>query len=275
VIDGYPATARCTDARGQLLIPWPNRLRDGVYTFAGGHHQLPLTEPEKRNAIHGLVRWANWTVAAHDDAQVTMAYTLHPQDGYPFALELQVTYRLADDGLSVTTVATNIGAAACPYGAGAHPYLTVGSPSIDSVRLRAPGNTRVIADEQGIPVDVAPVDGTAFDFRSPRQIGATVLDTAYTDLDRSADGLARVEIATADGDATATLWLDASHPYLMLFTGDTLPDAARRRRSLGVEPMTCAPNALQSGDGLRTLAPGEAFSSTWGITPGSGFVRSI
>jgi aldose 1-epimerase len=71
------------------------------------------------------------------------------------------------------------------------------------------------------------------------------------------------------GGETATLWLDASYPFLMLFTGDTLPDAARRRRSLGVEPMTCAPNAFQSRDGLRTLAPGESISCAWGITPGT------
>jgi aldose 1-epimerase len=268
LVDGYPAGGLCTDARGQPLIPWPNRLRDGAYTFAGRRHQLPLTEPARRNAIHGLVRWANWIVAAQDDDHVAMAYTLHAQDGYPFALELEITYRLADAGLSVTTVATNVGATECPFGSGAHPYLTVGSGPVDAVRLRAPGRTRLIADEQGIPVDVATVEGTAYDFRRARRIGATVLDTAYADLERAPDGLARVAIAMPGGE-TATLWLDASYPFLMLFTGDTLPDAARRRRSLGVEPMTCAPNAFQSGDGLRTLAPGESISCAWGITPGT------
>jgi aldose 1-epimerase len=54
----------------------------------------------------------------------------------------------------------------------------------------------------------------------------------------------------------------------MLFTGDSLPDASRRRGGLGVEPMTCAPNAFASGDGLRVLEPGESFSAAWGIAPG-------
>ena len=63
LLDGYGAQERCTAARGQSLIPWPNRLRDGRYSFDGEEHQLPLTEPAKHNAIHGLVRWANWSAA--------------------------------------------------------------------------------------------------------------------------------------------------------------------------------------------------------------------
>jgi len=61
------------------------------------------------------------------------------------------------------------------------------------------------------------------------------------------------------------LWVDESYGYVMAFTGDSLPQPERRRRGLGVEPMTCAPNAFQTGDGLRTLAPGELFASSWGI----------
>jgi aldose 1-epimerase len=58
--------------------------------------------------------------------------------------------------------------------------------------------------------------------------------------------------------------VDAAHPYLMIFSGDTLP-AAERRRSLAVEPMTCPPNAFRTGEGLIRLAPGESFTSRWGI----------
>ena len=53
----------------------------------------------------------------------------------------------------------------------------------------------------------------------------------------------------------------------MVFTGDALPEPERRRQGLAVEPMTCAPNAFNSGDGLLTLAPGETFRGQWGIEP--------
>ena len=51
----------------------------------------------------------------------------------------------------------------------------------------------------------------------------------------------------------------------MVFTGDPLPDVARR--SLAVEPMTCPPNAFRTGDSVSRLEPGESTASTWGIEP--------
>jgi aldose 1-epimerase len=263
LLDGYAADEMCTSARGQCLVPWPNRIRDGSYEFAGLRQQLPLTEPEKQNAIHGLARWANWAIAEREADSVRMEYLLHPQPGYPHALQLAVEYRLAADGLTVRTTATNVGASACPYGAGAHPYLTVGTPTVDSMVLQAPGCTRLRSDERGIPTGAEPVDASEYDFRRPRPIGKTTLDTAFTDLQRDDDGRARVHLASPDGGTAATFWLDERYRYLMLFTGDPLPDV--NRRSLGVEPMTCAPNAFGSGQWLVTLQAGESFAASWGI----------
>lgn len=265
LLDGYAADEMCSSARGQCLVPWPNRIRDGRYEFAGSSQQLPLTEPERQCAIHGLARWASWTVADQAADSVTMEHLLHPQPGYPHTLRLAVEYRLDGDGLTVRTTATNVGASACPYGAGAHPYLTVGTPSVDSVVLRSPGRTRLTSDERGIPVGAEPVEGSEYDFRRPRPIGKTKLDTAFTDLERDSDGRARVRLASPGGDRATTFWLDESYRYLMLFTGDPLPDV--NRRSLGIEPMTCAPNAFQSCDGLVTLEPGESLAACWGIEP--------
>lgn len=265
VLDGYAEHERCTSGRGQILAPWPNRLRDGSYEWAGRRLQLPLSEPPVHNAIHGVVRWANWSVVERSPSSATMAYVLHPQDGYPFALELHVAYALDEGGLTVVTTATNLGEAPCPYGVGAHPYLTVGTPSIDECMLRAPGQVRLLGDDRAIPVGSERVDGGEADFRTPRRIGETKLDTGFCELLRDDDGLARVTLSNPGSGRSATLWLDEQHSYLMLFTGDTLPDESRRRRGLGVEPMTCAPNAFQSGDGLRTLQPGETTSSRWGI----------
>lgn len=270
LLDGYEADEMCSGARGQSLIPWPNRLRDGRYTFAGETHQLPLSEPSKRNAIHGLVRWATWTISEREDRRVLMTHVLHPQPGYPFALRLAIEYQLGDDGLCVRTTATNAGIYDCPYGAGAHPYLTLGTPTIDQLELRAPGSIRLPEDDRGIPTgERSAVDGTGYDFRSARPIGETTLDTGYTALQRDDDGLARVALHAPTSGRGVTLWLDQSYPYLMLFTGDSLPEGARRRRGLGVEPMTCAPNAFESGDGLRRLAPDESFAGSWGVTPGA------
>jgi aldose 1-epimerase len=266
VLDGYEADERCTDARGQPLIPWPNRLRNGTYRFGGEEHQLPLSEPDRRNAIHGLVRWSSFAVDVREPDRVTMRHMLYPRDGYPFTLLLAIDYALSDAGLSVTTTATNLGAEPCPFGAGAHPYVTLGTPLIDSASLQAPGRLRLLADERGIPTGAVTTEDSQHDFRHGRAIGETALDTAYTDLQREADGRAVVALAAPDDSIVVSVWLDAAYPYLMLFTGDSLPDPARRRRSLGVEPMTCAPNAFRSGEGLLVLEPGQSFTGSWGVT---------
>jgi aldose 1-epimerase len=99
-----------------------------------------------------------------------------------------------------------------------------------------------------------------------RPIKGAKLDTGFTDLERDGNGLAWVELRRADASRSVRLWVDQAYQYLMLFTGDTIPDAARRRKGLGVEPMTCAPNAFRTKEGLRVLEPGESFTAAWGIT---------
>src|SRR4051794_19805411 len=121
LLDGYPADELASWGRGQQLLPWPNRIRDGTYRLGGRGLALPLNEPEHGNAIHGLVRWAGWTAAERASGRVVLEHVLHAQPGYPFTLELRVEYSLATDGLAVRTTATNAGAEPCPYGAGSHP----------------------------------------------------------------------------------------------------------------------------------------------------------
>jgi len=263
VIDGYAADEMASAGRGQVLIPWPNRIGEGAYEFGGTTHHLPLSEPEAHNAIHGLVRWLAWSVAERGDDRVVLEHTLHPQPGYPFSLALRIEYALGDEGLCVTSSATNIGERACPYGSGQHPYVTLGAESVDTLLLRAPGQTVLHVDDRGLPTEAVPVEGTEHDFREPRPIGETKLDHAFTDLERDDDGRARVELRNPDANGALSLWLDKSYRYLQLFTGDPLPSVGRR--SLAVEPMTCAPNAFRTGDGLLVLEPGATATASWGI----------
>ena len=265
LLDGDAADAMVTSGRGQVLLPWPNRIDDGAYEFGGRRHQLALTEPTARNAIHGLVRWVAWTVAERDQGRLLMTHALHAQPGYPFTLALALEYVLTDDGLRVRTTATNAGTAPCPFGAGAHPYLTLGTPTVDPLVLSVPAGTVLVSDDRGIPTGSGPVEGTERDFRTAKPIGETVLDHAFTDLARDDDGLARVHLHEPESGAELTLWVDEAYGYLMVFTGNPLPDV--NRRSLAVEPMTCPPNAFRTGEAVIRLEPGDSFTGTWGLTP--------
>jgi aldose 1-epimerase len=180
LVDGYRAEEMSSSGRGQVLIPWPNRLQDGSYEFDGRRHQLPLNEPEHRNAIHGLVRWAAWTAAEREPHRAVMEHVLYPQPGYPFSLGISIEYALSDSGLQVRTTATNLGTDPCPYGSGAHPYLTLGTAAIDHLMLRVPGRTVLRSDERGLPIGTEAVEHTEFNFQKPRRIGSTRLDHAFS-----------------------------------------------------------------------------------------------
>ena len=265
LLNGFRPGERPASGRGQVLVPWPNRIEDGSYEFDGKRMQLPLTEAENGNAIHGLVRGATWNLVDHEADRVVLDYTLEPQPGYPFALGLSIEYALSPTGLTVTTTAWNLSGETCPYGAGQHPYLTLGTPTIDTLRLQVPARVVAFSDERGLPVRSAPVDGTEYDFRAGREIGGTVLDNAFAELERDGDGRARVLLDDLAGGAGLTLWVDESYRYLMLYTGDSHPDVARR--GLAVEPMTCPPNAFRTGESVIRLEPGESVASSWGLEP--------
>jgi aldose 1-epimerase len=264
LLDGYEADEMCTSGRGQLLLPWPNRIEDGAYEFDGQLHQLALNEPESLNAIHGLVRWSAWSLSEREPSRVVLEHQIRPQPGYPFSLAVGIEYALSGEGLTIATTATNVGSNPCPYGCGTHPYLTVGTATVDSVVLAAPGRTVLSSDDRGIPDGRVAVEGTEYDFTRPRAIGSTQLDHCFTELERDA-GVARVELRADHESAVLTLWMDKAYGYLQLFTGDPLPDVDRR--SLAVEPMTCPPNAFRTGEALIRLEPGDSFTSKWGLTP--------
>jgi aldose 1-epimerase len=264
VLHGYGRDEIAGAGHGQLLLPWPNRIGEGAYSFDGVTHQLPLNELERRNAIHGLVRWLPWLVRDREPNRVSLEHRLHPQPGYPFALRLTADYQLTAEGLAVRLGAVNEGDGPCPFGAGAHPYLTLRAP-VDGLELRVPAATVIRSDERGLPRETVDVDADGLDFRDRRPIGATVLDHCFGTLDRDSDGIARVTLDDpASGDGV-TLWVDAAYPYLMVFTGDPVPDV--NRRALAVEPMSCPPDAFRSGEALVQLQPGESWSGSWGIAP--------
>lgn len=260
LVDGFAEDAMASLGRGQLLMPWPNRIEDGRYTFDGAEQQLALTEPKRHNASHGLVRWVAWSVEEHTATSVSLTYRLMAQTGYPWLLDLHVQYDVSADGLTVTQTATNLGDSPAPYASGAHPYLTVGAP-LDDCELLLPATTRALADpERLLPVGKQDVEGTDLDFRVWRPIKEASLNDAFTDLRRGRDGRAEVVLR---GERAVLLWVDEQHRWLQVYSADDV--AGHDRRSLAVEPMTANANAFRTGEDLVTIAPDDTFSAVWGI----------
>ncbi len=266
VLDGYDADEMATAGRGQVLTPWPNRLQDGSYEFDGT--ALPASAERARALERDPRSRPLGRLAAQRSTSRTVScseHVVHPQPGYPFTLEIGIEYELAETGLTVRTTATNVGAAPAARRArrAPVPHGWTRKRSTTCV-LRLPARTVLDSDERGLPTGTTPVEGTELDFRAGRRIGDARLDHGFTDLERDDSGIASVELTAVEGGRSATLWVDESYPYLMVFTGDL---AEVSRRGLAVEPMTCAPNAFRTGDGLIVIEPGESATAAWGITP--------
>jgi aldose 1-epimerase len=210
------------------------------------------------------VRWSPWRLEQPADGHAVASWVVHPEPGYPFRLDCTVSYRLDDAGLAVAMAVINRSGRDAPVGLGAHPYLSVGSGPVDDAGLQLPASSRLVNDDRSIPCGRAAVGGSEYDFRQARPVGPTVLDTAFTDLVRDPDGLARVRLSRPDG-RQVTVWADGAWTHFQVFTGETLPER-QPRRSLAVEPMSCPPNAFASGDGLTLLAVGATLAGTWGIS---------
>lgn len=260
VLAGYPLEERPAGGRGQVLMPWVNRVRDGAWSFDGQDLQLAISERQTSTAIHGLVRWCSWRPVEVAGDRVRLGYRLMAQTGYPWTLDVAVEYVVGDDGLVVTMAATNLADSPAPFAAGMHPYLAVDAPLVDEVVLTVPAETRQLVDERLLPAGTAPVSWD-HDFRTGRLIGSLELDDAFTDLVRGDVGRAVVRAATERG--AVELWMDESFGWTQVFTGDTLERGARR--SLAVEPMTSPADAFNSGTDLVVIEPGRTWSGTYGV----------
>jgi aldose 1-epimerase len=259
LIAGFAAHEPMPDFNGAVLAPWPNRIRDGRYDFGGRIHQLPVSEPSRGTALHGLVAWQPWAVRRADASAAELSTVVYPQRGYPFLLTLTARYSLDAAGLQIELSAHNDGDAEAPYGVSIHPWFVAGPEPLAEWVLTLPAADVMTTDERLLPTGVVPVEGE-LDFRRGRPLADTALDHAFTGIDYR-DGRARATLQGPGGSGVELSW-DADSGWVQVCTGDQAGPALNRR-AIAIEPMTCPPDAFRSGDGLIRLAPGQTHAVSW------------
>lgn len=258
--------------RGVTLAPWPNRVVDGRYVFAGVERRLALTEPERGHAIHGLAGWLDYIPSDQGSSHVTLTTTIQPQTSYPWRVDVETTFSIQSSGLTQTVRATNASQEPAPWGTGPHPYLVAGAGQVDDWSLTLPAEqVLTVTPDRLNPVAIRPVeaDSERFDFRVGRPIGAVEIDHAYTALRRDENGRAKVRLIAAGGSGVEMVW-DGACPWVQIHTADKEVGNPDHRRGLAVEPMTCAPDAFNADSygydaGLITLQPGQSTEASWRI----------
>jgi len=267
LVESFAAAVEPPMSAGIVLVPWPNRIRDGIWLHGEDWQQLSITEPLLNNAIHGLLRFTPYRLVERDEKAVTLAATVFPQSGFPFQLDTSVTYALTDAGLEVTHTVHNVGAESAPVAIGVHPYLKIGDVPTEDLVLRVDAATHLEVDARLNPTGVdTPVDGTGYDLRA----GARVADLA---LDDAFGGAGREHSLTAPDGRRVTVWGDENMRYVQVFTPTEFPVTASDGastvlgRAVAIEPMTAPADAFNSGAGLRWLAPDESWTVRWAIRP--------
>ena len=263
VVTGYRGAAAKQGGQGDVLIPFPGRVKGGTYEWDGVRYQLQRTDKEGPNAIHGFVRAADWVTDASDAAAVSYRLDFVGAEGYPFPLTIRLRYALDDTGLTVECRVTNAGSRDAPVGMGFHPYFTLGSPLVTADTLTLPF-AEVLEFEALIPTGrVLAVNDAGLDFRTPREIGSTQFNHCFATPTRDNSGRATVTLQAAT--RAIHVWMDESFGHVVLYTGEALPPALART-SIAIEPMTCATDALNHPAwGLLRLRADETHVARWGV----------
>jgi aldose 1-epimerase len=276
-VDGVPYTETWPDAApapmacGTVLMPWPNRVAGSGWTWRGDRQQLDITEPKHHNAIHGLLRDTPYQPSALTEDSVTLEASIYPQHGWPFTLDAAVTYALTDVGLVVTHRVSNVGAGEAVFGCGAHPYLRIGDVPTADLTATVRAQSVFVTNDALIPIEKRPLPPDLAALPTGAALSGIHLDTGLADL-QPVDGRYESELAAPDG-RTLTLWADLDFAYTVVYTPRNFPNDTSRKpagvhQAIAIEPMTCPTNALNSGEGLIHLQPGETWSASWGLTPG-------
>jgi aldose 1-epimerase len=263
LVETFPASVVPPFGSGTVLVPWPNRIEDGVWLLDGKPQQLALTEPALHNALHGLLASAPYRVTEQSQDSLSLAAAVYPQHGYPFQLHTTVRYDLLDDGLRVTHGFRNIGEGRAPVAVGTHPFFKIGGVPTEDLVLTVNAGTRFETDARLNPIREVPVEGTEYDLRGGRRVGELNLDDAFGAV-TVVDGVSRHRLTAPDG-RFVEMWQDEAFGFVQVFTTRIFPTADGPALAIAIEPMTAPPNAFNSGQGVHWLDPDEAWSVTWGV----------
>ena len=265
VIDGYKTPDDLKENplfKGAILLPFPNRLKNGKYTFEGGTYQFPINDDLFNTAIHGFFYGRKMVVEEkltdNQTASVTLKNSYSGEyDYFPFYFDTYLKYTISEsEGFICNTRIVNTGDNPMPIGIGWHPYLTFGEKA-DDLFLKIPDGEYNQLDKQMIPTGETYREER---FRTSEKINNYNFNTGLK-LEQQT-GKVFTEIFSPEKDARINFWQesgDGKFAYLQLY----IPPS---RDSIAIEPMTCNVDAFNNRDGLVILAPDCVFTASFGLT---------
>ncbi|MCG8697501.1 MAG: hypothetical protein MI922_05565 [Bacteroidales bacterium] len=248
--------------KGSNLFPFPNRINEGKYEFEGTNQQLNINSPTEKHAIHGLVYNKPFEIVKEgsDDqhAYLKLEYAYDGSlQGFPYTYALTIEYILHEKtGFTCISTVKNTGKGVLPCGSGWHPYFMAGE-TINDVSLEFPCKYFYPVDDVMIPTGEKQ---DYSEFNSLKPIGDTQFDSCFELKQESSK--AEIKIKNDKEGFDYTVWSDLGeekYNFLQIYTPPP-------RKTIALEPMTCAPDALNNKFGLLEVQPGDSKSFSWGVT---------
>jgi aldose 1-epimerase len=269
IVYGYLNEDEKTGSMGDILFPFPGRVKNSEYNFGGKNYLLSGVRIKDGHAIHGFAKTLPWKVERTTKNSATLCLSLledeYKEKGFPFSLKIIIEYSLDDLGLCCKTLVKNIGQKKAPFGLGFHPYFTVGTAFVDDMYLQIPARRMVEFNGLKPTGDSIMLDKTGLNYSNLSKIGDKIIDNCFTDL-KFQKGIAKTIISNGNG-IEIEIWQDKNLPYLQIYSADTIADE-HCRRGLAIEPQTCTGFALNKPEmGLIILDHGEEYTCRWGVSP--------
>lgn len=282
ILDGFASPEEMKAARGArcwIMMPFANRIPGGRYSVNGHEFKLDPVPP-RTEIIHGFTSYETFSVSnviiSENSIEVALSYNkIRPGkfNGYPFALDLEVKYKLQPEKLSIQISAENAGTGRAPFSTGWHPYFKTSDNGIESLIFTLNADGIILLDDKNIPLPQGAAYGRVdnfpdLDFRAGvpderRRINGRVLDNCFSDLLIEDDGFSRASIQDKENGLKITLFQKGG--VTLAFSGDSL--AQRKRNSVAVEPMQFITNAFNRSELIEKvfIMPGEKSIFEFGV----------
>ncbi|MDU0479334.1 aldose 1-epimerase family protein [Staphylococcus chromogenes] len=246
LLETYPDGEFPPLSAGVVLAPWPNRVADGQFVYQGSSVQLDINEPERNNAIHGLVHERQWSITQQSETSARLTISIAASSRWPWSMTVIADYQLENDGLHAGFTAEGSESEA-PYAFGLHTYLNAQGAPLDESVLEVSVDKQLPLDERKLPC--GDLESPALDLAQLPMRGV-LLDDCF----HATDGTVRL---TSNGRGVE-MSCSAGLEWFQIYTPDESwgQPYPGRGRSVAVEPMSAPPNALATGTSLSTLRAG-------------------
>lgn len=264
---------------GAIIGRYGNRIADATFTLDGNKYELAANDGD--NHLHGGEVGFNellWEAEILNDRSLKLTHLSEDgEEGYPGNLQVSVIYTLTDQNeLKIEYEATTD--KATPVNLTNHSYFNLtGDPSTPVLehKLTLNASQYTPVNEELIPTgEIASVEGTAFDFTEPHEIGARIdqVEGGYDHnfvLDSSPDSL-QLAATLYEPESGRELKVFTMEPGIQFYSGNFLdgslqgPDGTPfvKHGGLCLETQHYPNSPNESGFPSTILRPGETYNTT-------------